>query len=349
MANFNQCIQIANQYIGDTYPAMIVAEAGVNHNGSMDIARQLIDVACEAGADAVKFQSFKSASLILENVEKAPYQVKGTNKVESQIEMLRKLELSYEQACELKAYCDDKGIIYLTTPFDEYSLEDVIKMDIAAIKVASTDLTNLPLLRKIGSCGVPVLLSTGMSYMSEVEMAVNEIAKNNVNLVLMQCTANYPPIDSEMNLLVIRRYRDSFGCLTGFSDHSEGIGAAPYSVPLGAKVIEKHFTLDKTLQGPDHAASLSPPELKEFIATIRQVERFLGDSVKRPTLAEVKTRASLQKCLVAKTAIQKGELFNTENMIAKRTGGEGVSPIYFDELVGQVAPKSFHKDDIIEI
>lgn len=346
---FNQDIHIGDRIIGYQSPVFIIAEAGVNHNGDMSVAKKLVDVAVEAGADAVKFQTFKTENLILANVEKAPYQSQTTDSQESQFNMLKKLEVSYAQNIEIKAYCEQKGIIFLTTPFDEDSVDDVVKVGVEAIKVASTDLTNIPLLRKVAKTGLPVFLSTGMSYLSEVQVAVNVIAETNPNLVLLQCTANYPIADNEANLAVLNTYKALFDCLLGYSDHSVGLGAAPFAIPLGARVVEKHFTLDKQGTGPDHLASLSPNELKDFVEQIRKVEAYMGDGIKQPTLSETATRASLQKSLVAIKNIQAGEELSLENIVAKRTGGKGLSPIYVDQILGTKAVKDFAKNDLIEM
>ncbi|WP_416305792.1 N-acetylneuraminate synthase [Neptunicella sp. SCSIO 80796] len=346
-SKFNQEIQIGAQSIGHYSPVFIIAEAGVNHNGDMAIAKKLVDVAVAAGADAVKFQTFKTENLILQNVEKAPYQSHTTDAHESQFNMLKKLEVSHADNLTIKAYCEQKGIIFLTTPFDEESVDDVVKLGVEAIKVASTDLTNIPFLRKIAKTGLPIFLSTGMSYLAEVQIAVSAIAEYNLNLVLLQCTANYPIADNEANLAVIETYKAHFDCLVGYSDHSVGLGAAAFAIPMGARVVEKHFTLDKQGAGPDHLASLSPDELQEFVMQVRRVEAYMGNGIKQPTLSETKTRASLQKSLVAAKPILAGDSFSADNLIAKRTGGNGISPIYFDQVLGKKAIKDFAKDDLI--
>lgn len=345
--NFNKEIKFLDRVISKDSSTFIIAEAGVNHGGDINVAKRLIDVASNAGADAVKFQAFKTESLILKNIEKAPYQKETTSSDETQYEMLKKLEVTIQQNLGLKEYCKEKGIIFLTTPFDEKSLDELDEVDLPAYKVASTDLTNLLFLKKIAKKGKPIFLSTGMSYLSEVAMALETIYEFNKDVVLLQCTANYPILDEEANLEIVNTYKKSFDVLLGYSDHSVGIGAAPFAIPMGAKVVEKHFTLDKTLEGPDHRASLSPEELKEFVAICRKVDKFMGSSIKKPNLSEVRTRASLQKSLVAQKEIKKGELFSEENLIAKRTGGEGISPIYYEELLGKKASKDFTVDEII--
>lgn len=346
---FNKSIKIGNFRIDENSPTFIIAEAGVNHGGDIQVAKKLIDIASKAKVDAVKFQAFKSENLILNDVPKAPYQQKTTDAKETQMQMLKKLEITKEQNIELKKYCIEKNILFLTTPFDEESLDELDELDLPAYKIASTDITNLLFLKKVAKKGKPILISTGMSYLSEVQMALEEIYPHNKNVVLLQCTANYPVEDGEANLEVINTYKKYFDILVGYSDHTIGIGAAPFAIPMGAKVIEKHFTLDKNLIGPDHKASLSPDELIKFVKLVRKVDKFIGSSIKKPNLSELKTRASLQKCLVAKKEIKQGEIFTEENIVAKRTGGKGISPIYYKDIIGKIASKTFIKDDNIDI
>lgn len=346
---FNKEINIRDKVISASSATFIIAEAGVNHSGDMGLAKRLIDLAFEAGADAVKFQTFSAEHLILENVEKAPYQKKTTSVAESQMDMLRKLEVTKEQNLELKSYCEEKHIIFLTTPFDETSLTQIEELDLPAYKVASTDTTNLPFLKKIAKKGKPIFLSTGMTYLSEVEMALETIYEFNKDVVLLQCTANYPIKDEEANLAVIDTYKQHFDVLSGYSDHSVGIGAAPFAIPMGAKVVEKHFTLDKSLEGPDHEASLSPEELKDFVRLVKKVDAFMGTKMKVPNLSETRTRASLQKCLVASRNISKGDVFTEDNMVGKRTGGIGISPIYYKDIIGTKSNRTYLENEIIEI
>jgi N,N'-diacetyllegionaminate synthase len=342
-------IRIGTRRITNDSPCYIIAEAGVNHGGDIQLAFRLIDIAADAGADAVKFQAFRTEHLILENVEKAPYQIENTGRKQTQSEMLRGLELRTEHYTQLKDYCRDKGIQFLITPFDEFSLTELEEVGVDAYKIASTDTTNIPFLRKVARTGKPVILSTGMCYMNEVEKAVEAIEAINKNLVLLQCTANYPIIDEDANLNVMHTFRERFNVPVGYSDHTVGPGAALYAVAMGARVVEKHFTIDKNAEGPDHRASLSPEELKMFVSEIRKIEKYLGSYNKVPTKAEIGTRTSLQKCLVAATDIQAGDLFSEENLVAKRTGGKGISPLKFDELAGKKAGRNYKKNDIIEI
>jgi N-acetylneuraminate synthase len=346
---FNHKISLPSFNISENSQTFVIAEAGVNHGGDMNVAKQLIDVAVKAGANAVKFQTFKTESLILSNVKKAPYQQKTTSKEESQYEMLKKLEVTNEQNKELKKYCEDNNIIFLTTPFDEKSLDELDELDLPAYKIASTDTTNLPFLKKIAQKNKPIFLSTGMSYLDEVKQALETIYQYNKDVVLLQCTANYPIKDDEVNLNVINSYKKEFDILVGYSDHSVGIGAAPYSIPMGAKVVEKHFTLDKSLKGPDHLASLTPDELCEFVRIVKQVDTFMGSYIKEPNSSEIDTRKSLQKSLVANCDIKESEYFTEDNIIAKRTGGIGISPIEYKKVLNSKAKKDFKKDDIIEL
>jgi len=345
---FNKQIFINNFAINNQSRVFIIAEAGVNHNGDIEIAKELIDIAKEANADAVKFQAFKTEQLILKHVEKAPYQKKETPLV-TQFEMLNKLEISLDQNIELKSYAEKKGILFLTTAFDEASLNELDKLDLPAFKVASTDTTNPNFLVKIAKKNKPLLLSTGMSYLSEVEIVLNKIHTYNKNVILMQCSSNYPLSDTDVHLNVINTYKKHFDMIVGFSDHSVGIGAAPYAAAMGAKVIEKHFTLDKNLNGPDHKASLSPQELCDFVKEIRKVEKYLGSPYKIPTLAEIENRNSLQKQLVATKKIRKGDLFTLDNIDTKRTGGKGISALYCEHILGQTSQKCYDIDDIIEL
>ncbi len=346
---FNKSLLIQNYTISQQSPTFVIAEAGVNHGGDMQVAKQLIDLASKAGANAVKFQTFKTENLILTNVQKAPYQQKTTCNNESQFDMLKKLEVTQEQNLELKKYCQEKNIIFLTTPFDETSLDEIDKLDLPAYKIASTDTTNLPFLEKVAKKGKPIFLSTGMSYLDEVRLALKTIYKFNKDVVLLQCTANYPINDNEANLEVINTYKKEFDILVGYSDHSVGIGAAPFAIPMGAKVIEKHFTLDKTFQGPDHKASLTPDELIDFVKLVKKVDTFMGSNIKEPNLSEIYTRKSLQKCLVAKIDIAIGEKFSKDNIIAKRTGGVGISPIKYMDILGTHSNKNYVKDDILSL
>jgi N,N'-diacetyllegionaminate synthase len=345
---FNKKIIIENRVVSKDSPSFIIAEAGVNHGGDIEVAKKLIDLAVVAQADAVKFQTFKADSLILKEIKKAPYQRKTTSVIETQYEMLKRLEVSKNENIELSNYCLSKGIIFLTTPFDEESLNELDDLELPAYKVASTDLTNLPFLIKIAQKGKPIILSTGMSYLSEVKIALDSIYEFNRDVILLQCTANYPIKDSEANLAVLDTYKRNFDILLGYSDHSVGVGAAPFSIPMGAKILEKHFTLDKSMEGPDHSASMNPEELIDFVKTVRKVDEYMGNPIKEPSDSEISTRKSLQKCLVARTDILKGDFFAEKNITAKRTGGIGISPIYTQRMFLKKAKKNYKKNQIIE-
>lgn len=344
---FNKEIMMGDRVISDNSSTFIVAEAGVNHNGDMALAKKMIDAAVEAGVDAVKFQAFKADKLILKNVKKAPYQRVTTSSNESQYDMLKRLEITQEQTQELMQYCREKRILFLSTPFEKESLDELDEMGVSGFKVAATDLTNIQFLRQVAEKGKPVILSAGMCYQEEVQCALEALYPINKNIILLQCTANYPIQDTEANLNVIRTFQDSFDILVGYSDHSQGVGASPYAVAIGAKVIEKHFTLDKNMDGPDHKASVTPEELRRLVADIRRVEMYLGDGIKMPSCSEQMTRKSLQKCLVASKPIRAGEQFSDENIVAKRTNGVGLSALYFDHVIGQTAGEDYKANDII--
>jgi len=262
--------------------------------------------------------------------------------------MLKRLEMSIEHMKKLKVYTEKKGLIFLSTPFDIESMEELDAIGIDAYKISSTDATNIPFIRKIAQKGKPILLSTGMCDVDEVDQAIKEIEKYNSQLVLLQCTANYPIKDEEANLSIIRKFHEQYHVIVGYSDHSTGVGAAPYAVPLGVKVIEKHFTLDKNMEGPDHRASLDPFELKKLVSDIRKVEKYCGVMEEKiPTWEEQSTKKSLQKCIVASSVIFEGDIFTEKNLTCKRTGGKGISARFFDQLLGAKSKKDYNIDAII--
>ena len=345
--HFNKAIKIGNYTISRTSKAFIIAEAGINHNGDEKIAKNLIDCAVKAGVDAVKFQAFKTEHLVLKNTGKALYQLKNTPSNESQFDMLKRLEITKNQIKKLKTYCEEEGILFLATPFDEYSLKELGELKLPAYKVSSTDITNLPFLRKIAKKGKPVILSTGMAYLSDVKNALKEIYPFNKSVILLQCTSSYPINKEEANLNVINTYREKFDILVGFSDHSEGMGAAPYAVVMGAKVVEKHFTLDKKHEGPDHRASLTPEELRQFVSEIRIAEKYLGSGIKAPTISELDNRKAALKYLVSARKIKKGERFTEDNISAKRTGGIGRFPACSGDVIGKKAGRDYVENEII--
>lgn len=344
---FNRKILIGNIEISQNSPTFIIAEAGVNHNGDISLAKKLIDIAEKSGANAVKFQAFKTEYLILEDTQKAPYQLRTTSAIESQSEMLKKLELTKGQIIELQLYCKKKRILFLITPFDEFSLKELDDLALPAYKVSSTDCTNPLFLKSVAKRKKPIILSTGMTYLNEVYEALKAIYPFHRDVILLQCTSNYPIQDEEANLNIIRTYQEKFNLLIGYSDHSEGIGAAPYAVAMGAKIIEKHFTLDKTLPGPDHQASLIPSQLEELVREIRKVERYLGSSIKTPTKSELQTRKFVQKYLVCTQDLKKGESLTEEKIAARRTGGEGTSAIHYTKFIGRKTKKPLKKNEIL--
>jgi N-acetylneuraminate synthase len=353
----------------------IIAEAGVNHNGSLDIAKRLIDVAADAGADAVKFQTFMAEKMVSVGAPKAEYQKRTSDPEESQFEMLRKLELNLEQHLAIADYCAQKKIEFLSTPFDRESARFLIhKLDVKRLKISSGDITNAPLLYEVALSGKPVILSTGMSTLGEVEMALAVLAFGYINtesppklngfrrayispegqkalkenVILLHCTTEYPAPISEVNLKAMDVLRDSFGLPVGFSDHTTGISISIAASARGATVIEKHFTLDKSLPGPDHKASLEPDELKEMIKAIRDVERAIGTGNKIPAISENNNTITARKSLVAARFIKKGELFSQKNIEAKRPGA-GVSPMYYWDIIGKQATRDYQEDEMIEL
>lgn len=345
-----QPVQIAHHMIGPGQPCFIVAEAGVNHNGSVELAQRLIDAAVEAGANAVKFQSFITEELITPEAPKADYQVETTGQPGSQYAMLKALELDASQHARLKAYCEQAGILYLCTPYENASVDMLERLDAAAFKVASTDTTNVPFLRYLASKNRPVILSTGMSRLSEVELAVDTLRDGGLEgkLIILHCTSEYPAPVRELNLRAMLTMQQAFNCPVGFSDHTPGVGASPWAVVLGACVVEKHLTLDRQLPGPDHRASLEPDELAELVRTVRDLEAALGDGVKRPMPTELGNKPHMQKSLVARRAIRSGQVITAEDLACKRPG-DGLSPAWFDRVVGKRAAANLSKDEVLSL
>ena len=325
---------------------LIIAEAGVNHNGSTDIAKKLIDNAVEAGVDAIKFQTFKAENLVTKNAPKATYQKNSTGDG-SQLDMLKKLELSLEQHTELIEYCKNKGILFLSTPFDFESVDLLEKFDIAMYKIGSGDLTNIPLLRYIARLGKPMIVSTGMANLGEIECAVNAIKnEGNKDIMLLHCTSNYPTAYEDVHLNSMITMKNSFDLDIGYSDHTVGIEVSIAAVAMGAKVIEKHFTLDKNMEGPDHKASLNPKELKEMVASIRNIEFALGSKEKKCRDNEKNTKLVARKSIVAALNIKKGDVITKDNITFKRPE-TGLSPMYTDELIGKIATEDIMFDEQI--
>lgn len=342
-------INIGDTEVSGNSKVYFIAEAGVNHNGDIELAKELIDIAVEANADAVKFQTFSTDRITLKSAKKAKYQLEHDNENDSQYDMLKKLELSKEEHIVLKKYSDKKKITFLSTPYDKKSVDLLEEIGVKAFKVASGDLTNDILLDYIAQKDKPVILSTGMSYLSEVEHAVNLFNnKEFKKLILLHCVSNYPSDFESANLLCIKTLKEYFNTIVGFSDHTEGIGVAPFSVPLGARVIEKHFTLDKDLRGPDHKASLSPQELKKCIETIRKIEKSMGDGIKKPVLEETDNRKSLRKSIVTTKSIKKGEIIKEEALTSKRPGN-GISPQYISNIIGKKAKRDVEENKLLKL
>ena len=331
----------------------IIAEAGVNHNGDLDLAHRLIDAAVDAGADAVKFQTFRAEAVVTAGAAKAAYQ-KETTGAGGQLDMLRALELSENAHHALIAHCRDRGILFASTPFDEASVDLLDGLDVPFLKIPSGEVTNLPLLRHVAAKGRPVILSTGMSTLDEVRDAAGWLtdgprASDRLPaLTVLHCVSAYPAPARDINLACIGTLADALGVPAGYSDHSLGIEMPIAAAALGATVIEKHFTMDRTLPGPDHRASLEPAELGEMVRAIRNVEMALGDGVKRPAPSERDNIAVVRRSIVAKRHIKKGEELTEENVTAKRPG-DGLSPALWDRVLGAIAMRDFSKDDLIEI
>lgn len=332
-----QNIQVANKIIGLGQPVFVIAEAGVNHNGDLKMARALIDVAVEAGADAVKFQTFSADRLVTTDAPKAEYQLQTTADAESQFEMLKRLELSADAHRELQSYCHERGIIFLSTPFDEEAVDLLDELGVPAFKISSGDLTNSTLLEYVASKGKPVIISTGMSELSELIEAVSVLNTAGCeNPVLLHCVSNYPADPAEINLRAMNTMRSAFDVPVGFSDHTAGIHISLAAVALGACVIEKHFTLDRTLPGPDHRASLEPAELRELVRSIRSVESALGNGRKVPAASEIETAKAARRSLVAARNIPAGATLERD-MVAMRRPGTGIPPAMLGTLLGRRA------------
>ena len=327
----------------------IIAEAGVNHNGDMDIAKGLIDAAAEAGADAVKFQTFKADRLVCSDAKKAAYQMETTSKEESQLEMLKKLELSDAMHEELIIYCGMKKIMFLSTPFDVESARMLKKMGLSIFKIPSGEITNLPYLREIAALGNKIILSTGMSSLIEVQEAVKILKEfGAINISVLHCSTEYPTPMEDVNLRAMLTMKEVLGLPVGYSDHTKGIEIPIAAAALGAEIIEKHFTLDRNMKGPDHKASLEPDELRKMVKSIRNLEAAMGDGRKVPSGSEMKNIKVVRKSIVAKTEINKGEIFSADNITVKRPG-TGISPMKWDEIIGQRAKRSYYRDEMIEL
>ena len=329
--------------------AFIIAEAGVNHNGSFDLAIELVNKAVESGADCVKFQTFVTEEVVSKYAEKAEYQKRITGENESQREMIRKLELSFSDFRNLQKHCENKGIIFLSTPFDLQSVDFLQEIDIPFWKIPSGEITNLPYLERIAHTHKDIYLSTGMSNTDEIADALLILQKNGAGKVtLMHCNTEYPTPMRDVNLNAMQALRKRFGLDVGYSDHTAGIEVAIAAVALGAVVIEKHFTLDKTMLGPDHLASIEPHELKKMVECIRNIELALGCEVKSPSPSETKNMSVARKSIVARRYIQKGEVLTSENLTVKRPGN-GISPMKWYEVIGKKAETDYSQDEPITL
>ena len=330
---------------------IIIAEAGVNHNGSLDMAKQLAYKAKEAGADYVKFQTGVPEKVISRFAEMADYQKTNIGIKESQLDMVRKIMLSQEEFKPLKDYCDSNDIKFMSTPFDLTSIDVLAPLRMDYWKIPSGEITNLPYLRKIASFHQPVILSTGMSSLGEIEAALQILTDNGMSLdqiSLLHCNTEYPTPYNDVNLRAMQTLKKCFGVRVGYSDHTKGIEVPIAAVAMGAEIIEKHFTLDKTLPGPDHVASLEPQELKAMVDSIRNIEQALGSSIKKVSSSERKNIAIARKSIIAAKDIKTGDVFTEDNLTVKRPGN-GINPMRWDEVIGQIAKRDFVEDELIEL
>jgi N,N'-diacetyllegionaminate synthase len=340
-------IRIGNKIVGEGHACFIIAEAGVNHNGEVELAKRLIEAARNAGADAVKFQTFHTEKIVTRHAQKATYQKERTGHGESQFEMIKKLELNEEDFRELAGYAEKTGIIFLSTPFDEESADFLGNLHMAAFKIASGEITNLPFLRHVAKKGKPILLSTGMSTMGDVEDALSALRSQGCKeIVLLHCVSSYPARPKDVNLRAMRSLQCAFKLPVGFSDHTIGIVASLAATAMGACIVEKHFTLDKNFPGPDHRASLDPAELMEMVQGIRCVEQLLGDGIKRPTPEEEETKMAVRKSLVAGIDLPAGTRI-ARGMLEVKRPGTGIEPKHFDAVIGMKTRTDMKKDEIL--
>ncbi len=330
---------------------LIIAEAGVNHNGDLQIAKKMVDVAAGAGADFVKFQTFNAEKLATQNSEIVEYQKSPANADRSQLALLKKLEITRSDHLELIKKSEDSGINFLSTAFDVDSADMLLELGQKIFKIPSGEITNLPYLRHVGSFNKEIILSTGASTLKEIEEALNQIVKSGTNIekiTVMHCTSAYPASMGEINLSAMQNIANEFRVKIGYSDHTIGIEVAIAAAALGATVIEKHFTLDRRMDGPDHKASLEPTELTEMVKCIRNIEVALGNGIKTPTIGELENIKGIRKSIVAKIQIKKGDMFSVENLTTKRPWG-GISPMNWDSIVGQIATRDYKPDELIQI
>ncbi len=329
----------------------IIAEVGVNHNGSLDLAKKLIDAATDTGADAVKFQTFKADRLATKLAHKADYQKNNTSINESQYEMLKKLELDEDKHKAIIKHCKQKQIMFLSSAFDNESVDMLNDFGMAIFKIPSGEITNLPYLRHVGSLKKPIILSSGMSDLGDIKNALDVLLECGVSkdqLTVLHATTEYPCPIEEVNISAMQSIGANFGVKVGYSDHTKGIEVSIAAVALGACVIEKHFTLDQTMEGPDHKASLEPDEFKSMVRAIRNIEKALGDGIKKPTKSEIKNMAITRKSIVALRTIKSGEIFSVDNLALKRPG-TGISPMDLNKIIGQIARRDFLPDEQIEL
>lgn len=331
---------------------IIIAEAGVNHNGSIEMAKKLIDAACDCDVDYVKFQTTKGPGTITSKfAQMADYQKKNLNQDESQLEMLRKILLRMEDFEELNTYCGKQGVKFMSTPFDLESVDFLAGLNMDYMKIPSGEITNLPYLRKIAKLHIPVIMSSGMCTLGDIEAAMNVLTNNGLSeseISLLHCNTEYPTPFEDVNLRAMLTLKQCFGVRVGYSDHTKGVEVPIAAVAMGAEIIEKHFTLDRTLPGPDHVASLEPKELKAMTVAIRNIEKAVGTGVKKVTASEQKNIAIARKSIIAARNIKAGELFTDENLTAKRPGS-GISPMRWDDVVGKTAKRNFMEDELIEL
>ncbi|CAA6605003.1 N,N'-diacetyllegionaminic acid synthase [Rhodospirillaceae bacterium LM-1] len=347
-SQFCPFIDVAGRRIGPGSACFVIAEAGVNHNGDMALAHRLVDAAKAAGADAVKFQAFVTEELVTAHAPKADYQKVLTGADNRQFQMLKALELSAEQQGEIKAHCDRIGIAYLCTPYDYPSAKMLDELDVAAFKIASTDTTNTPFLAYLAQFKRPVILSTGLSTLAEVEAAVGSLAEATGKLALLHCTSEYPAPPEQANLRAMKTLARAFGVPTGFSDHTAGIGLSPAAVAAGACMLEKHFTLDRNLPGPDHQASVEPSELAELLRQVRLTELALGDGIKRQMPCEGGNKQRMQKSLVARRDLRAGHVLTDADLVCKRPA-TGLAPSYWTQVVGKRAAKNVAADSVLTL
>jgi N,N'-diacetyllegionaminate synthase len=341
--------KIGNKVIGDGHPAFIIAEAGVNHNGDINLAKELVDKAVFAGVDAVKFQTFKTEKLVTGYAEMAEYQKENIGSSDSQFNMLKKLELSYENFIELKEYCKHKEIMFLSTPFDFESADFLESIGMKAFKISSADLTNIPLLKHIAKFNKPIILSSGMATLSEIEEALSAIySLGNKEVAVLHCTSNYPAKLQSVNLNVMNTIKNAFKVVSGYSDHTKGITVPIAATAMGGNIIEKHFTLDKTMEGPDHKASLSPVELKDMVMAIRDVEMALGTGIKMYNPSEVDTMKAARKSIVVSRDIKAGEIIDLTDLDYKRPG-TGLSPKFYVDILGKKINRDIKMDEQIAL